>query len=66
MSNNDIFISQAKARIDEWKKELIELEARVEQGVEDPEQSKICEQRIIELKSQIDTAQKQLQEIRSS
>ncbi len=61
MSTDHTFIKQTKAKIHQWNHELIELEARVQQGVEASDQLQICKQRIVELKSQIDAAQKQLE-----
>jgi small-conductance mechanosensitive channel len=61
MSIDHTFIEQTKAKIHQWNHELIELEARVKQGVEASDQLQICKQRIVELKSQIDAAQKQLE-----
>ncbi len=66
MSTEDVFIKQAKANIHDWKHELIELEARTKQAGETPDQAKITAQRIIELKSQIATAEKQIAGVASS
>ncbi len=66
MSSEPTFIKQTTAKIDEWNHELIELEARVEQGAESPDQLRVCAQRVIELKSQIDAAQKQLEQMQGS
>lgn len=66
MSTQDIFIKNAQSNIRDWKHELIELEARAKQATETPEQLKVSAQRIIELKSQIATAEKQIQEAASS
>jgi small-conductance mechanosensitive channel len=63
MNTDTTFIKQAEAKIRQWKQELIELEARVEQGVEDPSQAQICAQRIIELKSQIESTESQIKHI---
>ena len=61
MTIDHTFVEQTKAKIHQWNHELIELEARVKQGVEASDQLQICKQRIVELKSQIDAAQKQLE-----
>lgn len=60
MTSDTTFINQTKAKIHDWKHELIELQARVTRGVEDPQQTQIFNQRIIELKSQISSAEDQL------
>lgn len=66
MSTQDIFIKQAKSNIHDWKHELIELEARAKLAAETPDQLKVSTQRIIQLKSQIATAEKQIQEVANS
>jgi small-conductance mechanosensitive channel len=63
MSSDAIFIKQAEDKIRQWKHELIELEARVNEGVEDPNQAQVCTQRIIELKSQIVATENQIKHI---
>lgn len=66
MSTQDVFIKQAKSNIHDWKHELIELEARAKRAAETPDQLKVSTQRIIQLKSQIATAEKQIQEVANS
>lgn len=66
MSTQDIFIKQAKSNIHDWKHELVELEARSKQAAETPDQLKVSTQRIIELKSQIANAEKQIEKVASS
>jgi hypothetical protein len=58
MITDETYFNQTKAKIDQWNHERIELEARVAQGAEDAAQLQISKQRIIELKSQIEAAQK--------
>lgn len=60
MSSDSVFVEQTKAKIHDWKHELIELEARVAQNRDAPDQLQVNKQRIAELKSQIDTAQQQI------
>lgn len=57
---NKVFVEQTRAKITEWNHELIELEARVEQGREAPDQLQILKQRIVELKSQKNAAETQI------
>ncbi len=61
-TTEDIFIQQAKSKIHDWKHELFEIEAKAKLGIATAEQLQISAQRIIELKSQIATAEKQIQE----
>jgi hypothetical protein len=61
MSTSDVFVRQAKSNILDWKHELIELEAKLGQGVQSPEQRQVSEQRIIELRSHIATAEQQIE-----
>ncbi len=66
MSTEDVFVKQVKANIHNWKHELIELEARSKQGGGSQEQSQVSAQRVIELKSQINAAEKQIEQFTSS
>lgn len=61
MSTEQIYVKQIQAQIEQWKHEQIELEARVERGLDTPEQTQLSKQRIAELKCQIADAEKKLE-----
>lgn len=64
MSDIDKYIEQLQTKMVAWNHELIELQAKIDQS--EGELGQISRQRIEELKSQLDDAQKKIGELTST